>query len=64
MNKPSRHRVLIAGTVSPFAALILYALVYGTLTSYSSDREKDWRFRLIVSAIAMLAPFALTGFLA
>ncbi|MGC1686613.1 MAG: redoxin domain-containing protein [Candidatus Acidiferrales bacterium] len=64
MNKFSRHRVLIAGILSPFAALILYALVYGTLTSYSSDREKDWRFRLIVSAIAMLVPFALTAFLA
>ncbi|HEY4739650.1 MAG TPA: TlpA disulfide reductase family protein [Candidatus Acidoferrales bacterium] len=64
MNKLSKQRVLIAGIVSPFAALILYALVYGTLTSYSSDREKDWRFRLIVSAIAMLVPLALTAFLA
>jgi peroxiredoxin len=64
MNKLSKHRVLIAGLLSPLAALILYALVYGTLTSYSSDREKDWRFRLMVSTIAMLAPVALTALLA
>lgn len=56
--------MLIAGILSPFAAIILYALVYGALTGYSSDREKDWRFRLIVSTIAMLVPFALTALLA
>jgi peroxiredoxin len=63
MSKLSKYRVLIAGILSPFAALILYALVYGALTHYSSDREKDWQFRLTVSTIAMLLPIALTGFL-
>jgi peroxiredoxin len=64
MSKLSKYRVLIAGIFSPFAALILYVLVYGALTRYSSDREKDWQFRLTVSTIAMLLPFALTALLA
>jgi peroxiredoxin len=64
MNRLSKHRVLIAGILSPLAALILYALVYGTLTSYSSDRAKDWQFRLNVSTIAMLVPLAVTALLA
>jgi len=64
MNKLSKYRVLMAGILSPLAALILYALVYATLTGLSSDRAKDWQFRLIVSTIAMLVPFALTALLA
>jgi cytochrome c biogenesis protein CcmG, thiol:disulfide interchange protein DsbE len=60
MSKLSKYRVLIAGIVSPFAALILYELVYGALTHYSSDREKDWQFRLTASTIAMLLPFVFT----
>jgi thiol-disulfide isomerase/thioredoxin len=64
MNKLSKYRVLIAGILSPFAALFLYALVYGALTGYSSDREKNWQLRLTVSTIAMLLPFALTALLA
>jgi peroxiredoxin len=64
MSKLSKYRVLTAGIVSPLAALILYVLVYGTLTRYSSDREKDWQFRLTVSTMAMVLPFALTLFLA
>lgn len=60
MSKLSRYRVLIAGVLSPFAALILYALVYAVLTRYSADREKHWQFRLTVSTIAMLLPIALT----
>jgi cytochrome c biogenesis protein CcmG/thiol:disulfide interchange protein DsbE len=34
----------------------LYALVYGTLTSISSDHEKDWLFRLSLSTLAMVLP--------
>jgi peroxiredoxin len=64
VSKLSKHRVLIAGILSPVAALFLYGLVYSALTRYSSDREKDWQFRLTVSTVAMLLPFVLTAFLA
>jgi len=63
MSKLSKHRVLIAGILSPFAAVILYGLAYGVLTRYSSDREKDWQFRLTVSTLTMLLPFVLTALL-
>jgi hypothetical protein len=33
--KPSGHRVLLLGILSPVFALILYALVYGVLTRFS-----------------------------
>lgn len=58
--KLSKHRVLVSGILSPALALILYALVYGTLTRYSADLEKDWRFRLSLSTIAMTIPFFAT----
>jgi len=60
MTRLSKYRVLIAGVVSPLAALLLYALVYGTLTSASADRNKDWLFRLSVSTLAMTVPFFVT----
>jgi thiol-disulfide isomerase/thioredoxin len=63
-TKVSKHRVLIAGIISPLAALVLYALVYTTLTAHSTDREKDWLFRLSLSIIAMTVPFIVTLVLA
>jgi cytochrome c biogenesis protein CcmG/thiol:disulfide interchange protein DsbE len=54
--KLSKHRVLLCGILSPVLALILYALVYATLTRYSADLEKDWRFRLSLSTVAMTIP--------
>ena len=42
--KLSKHHVLLCGILSPVLALILYALVYGTLTRFSADLEKDWLF--------------------
>jgi thiol-disulfide isomerase/thioredoxin len=60
----SRHRVLICGILSPVAAIVLYGLVYGTLTSLSSNVEKDWLFRLWISTLAMFVPFLITVFLA
>ena len=54
--KLSKHRVLLCGILSPVLALILYTLVYATLTRYSADLEKDWLFRLSVSTIAMTVP--------
>lgn len=56
----SKHRVLLSGVLSPVLALILYALVYGSLTRFSADLEKDWLFRLAVSTLAMTIPFLAT----
>jgi len=56
----SRHRVLICGILSPVAAVVLYALVYGTLTSLSSNLEKDWLLRLTLATLAMVVPFLVT----
>ncbi|HEX4425069.1 MAG TPA: TlpA disulfide reductase family protein [Terriglobales bacterium] len=64
MTKLLKHLVLICGILSPFAALFLYGLVYGTLTSYSTDLEKDWLFRLSISTLAMTVPFLITLVLA
>ena len=58
--KLSRHRVLLCGILSPVLALILYVLVYGTLTRSSSNLEKDWLFRLSASTLAMTVPFLIT----
>lgn len=52
----SKHRVLLFGILSPVLALILYVLVYVTLTRHSADLEKDWLFRLSLSTIAMTIP--------
>jgi len=56
----SKYRVLICGILSPLLAVVLYVLVYGTLTRYSTDLEKDWLFRLSVSTLAMTVPFFTT----
>jgi peroxiredoxin len=60
----AKYRVLVAGFLSPFAALFLYTLVYGTLTRNSPDLQKDWRFRLAAGTVAMTVPFWLTLWLA
>ena len=64
MSRLSRYRVLVAGIVSPLAALFLYVLVYSTLTYLSSDLEKDWLFRLTVSTLMLAVPFLVTLVLA
>lgn len=63
MAKLFRYLVLIIGLLSPASALLLYSLVYTKLTQASSDREKDWLFRLAVSTLAMTLPFFVTLFL-
>jgi thiol-disulfide isomerase/thioredoxin len=60
MTKLSNYRVLVAGILSPLAALFLYALVYSILTRASGDLEKDWFFRLSLSTLAMILPFLVT----
>jgi peroxiredoxin len=62
--KLTKHRVLLCGILSPVLALILYALVYGTLKRFSADLEKDWLFRLSASTLAMTIPFLATVALA
>jgi thiol-disulfide isomerase/thioredoxin len=59
-----QYRVLIAGILSPPAALFLYWIVYTTLTQASTDRTKDWVFRLLLSTLAMGVPFVVTLVLA
>jgi thiol-disulfide isomerase/thioredoxin len=60
MTKLSNYRVLVSGILSPLAALLLYVLVYATLTRFSADLEKDWLFRLSLSTLAMTVPFLVT----
>jgi thiol-disulfide isomerase/thioredoxin len=60
MAQPCNYRVLVAGIVSPLAALVLYALVYSILARASADLEKDWLFRLSLSTLAMSLPFLVT----
>jgi peroxiredoxin len=60
MSKLSKHRVLVCGILSPLAALLLHVLVYGTLTRFSADLEKDWLFRLSLSTLVMTVPFFIT----
>ena len=64
MNKLFKYRVLIAGILSPLAAVFLYALVYSILKWASADLEKDWFFRLSLSTLAMTMPFLVTLVLA
>ena len=57
MSKLSKYRLLFLGVLSPLAAIFLYALVYTTLSRFSTNLEKDWFFRLTLSAAAMVLPF-------
>jgi thiol-disulfide isomerase/thioredoxin len=59
-----KHRVLVCGLLSPVLTLVLYVLVYGILTRFSRDLEKDWLSRLSWSALAMVLPFLVTAILA
>jgi hypothetical protein len=64
MEKRALNRVFVAGVVAPFAAVLIYGLVYSLMTSLSRDVEKDWGFRLFVAAVAMALPSVLTFVLA
>lgn len=50
------NRVFVAGVVSPVVSIALYIVVYSTLTSASHNLNRDWLFRLSVSALAMILP--------
>jgi thiol-disulfide isomerase/thioredoxin len=60
MVKLSSFRVLIAGLLSPFAAAYFGMKTYGTLTRASADPDKDFIFRLSLTALAMAVPFMAT----
>ena len=64
MERRRLNLVFVVGVVAPFAAILLYGLVYGLMTSLSRDVEKDWAFRLFVAAVAMTVPSVLTFALA
>lgn len=64
MGRLVRHRVLLLGILSPFAAILLSVFVNRVLMHWSADREKDWLFRLAVSTAVMAVPFAVTLVLA
>jgi hypothetical protein len=64
MAKLSAFRVLIAGLLSPFAAAFLGMFVYSRLTRASTDRDADFMFRLSLTTLAMVLPFAATTALA
>ena len=55
--KLSKHRVLLAGNLSPLLALVLNVILIQTLLALSPDPESNWRFRLIVSSLALPLPF-------
>lgn len=64
LTKLLQYLVLIVGLLSPLLARWFYALTYTTLTRASTNRDKDWLFRLAVSGLAMALPFFATVFLA
>ncbi len=64
MGKLAKHGVLLLGIISPLAALLLYTVTYSILTQLSRNLEKDWVFRLTVSAVAMTIPFLFTLWMA
>ncbi|MGA7914379.1 MAG: TlpA disulfide reductase family protein [Candidatus Acidiferrales bacterium] len=64
MANLSKHRVLIAGIFSPLLALILNVIFIQTLLALSPIPEDNWRFRLLVSSLALPVPFLITLLLA
>ena len=64
MPKLSSYRTLIAGILSPALGAGLGILVYGTLTSASTNRDDDFVFRLSMTTFVMVVPFVITLFLA
>jgi cytochrome c biogenesis protein CcmG/thiol:disulfide interchange protein DsbE len=60
----SKHRVLIAGILSPVLALVLNVIFIQALLAVSAHPESNWRFRLVVSSLALPIPFLATLVLA
>ena len=64
MANPSKHRVLLAGILSPLLALVLNVIFIQTLLALTPNPESNWRFRLFVSSLALPVPFLATLMLA
>ncbi|MFL6443315.1 MAG: peroxiredoxin family protein [Candidatus Sulfotelmatobacter sp.] len=64
MGRLSKHRVLVAGLLSPLLALVLNIIFIQTLLALSSNPENNWRFRLFISSLALPIPFVATLVLA
>lgn len=60
MEKLSEYRVLVSGILSPIMAVLLSVLVNGALMRWRADPKQDWLFRLSVSTVVMVVPFAVT----
>ncbi len=60
----SKYRVLIVGVLSPLLAVVLNVIFSQILLALSPDPESNWRFRLVVSSLALPIPFLLTLLLA
>ncbi len=60
----SKYRMLLAGILSPLLALVLNVVLIRTLIALSPNPESNWRFRLIVSSVALPVPFLITLILA
>ncbi len=52
--------MLLAGILSPFLALVLNVIFIQTLLALSHNPESNWRFRLLVSSLALPVPFLFT----
>jgi cytochrome c biogenesis protein CcmG/thiol:disulfide interchange protein DsbE len=60
MSKLSKYRVLLFGVFSPVLALVLNIALIQILIALSPDPESNWRFRLLVSSLALPVPFLIT----
>jgi cytochrome c biogenesis protein CcmG/thiol:disulfide interchange protein DsbE len=58
--KLSKYRVLLVGVFSPVLALALNVILIQILLALSPDPESNWRFRLLVSSLALPVPFLIT----
>jgi len=58
--KLSTKRVLLAGIFSPFFAVLLNVIAIQILLALSPHPESNWRFRLVVSSLALPIPFLVT----
>lgn len=60
MGALSKHRVLIAGFLSPMMAIGLSVLADKALLNIGPQLQKEWLFRLVVSTALMTLPFLIT----
>lgn len=64
LAEPFKYRVLLVGVLSPLLALVLNVIFIQTLLALSPHPESNWRFRLVVSSLALPVPFLITLMLA